>query len=611
MTTIRHLSCFNDHTIAIVRVQPPARAFPKPAPKRHRLFSHAAVLFVVFGATEGDGTAARAQDVTPDANALQEIVVTAEKRESTVLKTAISLTAVTGHDLQEQGITNFATLAQEIPGISMKTAGPGQTEFEMRGLASSGGESPTVGFYLDDTPVTPPAGSSNGKVVIDPNLYDLNRVEVLRGPQGTLYGAGSMGGTIKLLTNQPDLHTFAASAEGIASDTQGGSFNRGGNAMLNVPIVDDKVALRLVATDQYRSGWIDRIVLTNFPLEPNFSTQGSFTPGVGTIRGNVRSASIAQDFHNVNDVREEGFRAILLIKPIDALSIATTAFYQRIDQGGMDLYDNPPGTLAHYQPHDVAEPYSDNFDLLSTVIKFDFARAQLTSATSYWDRTSRQTQDGSEVWQDAFGEPTFTPDAHYIEIDKTRQFTQELRAASTSDGPLQWLIGGFYSKYAAEYEPAGIDQGFITQYGFNTANVYTAYEPRSPAARSVRPGVRTNSRTTGKLPRACVATPTTVPCRPPRPAFSGRRTGPPRPPLRVSIHRSPRLIHTDRRLPRLQHGRQGLPPRRSKRPGSAGALCECPCPTRANRGAASIILGQSMELRVGRESTARGRPLEY
>lgn len=484
----------NDHTIGIVHIQPPAPEsmspksetpaspaapapeVPKPAAKHLGFFAHLALLFAACGAGAAPGTAC-AQEAAPPSNGLEEIVVTAEKRESTVLKTAISLTAVSGHDLQEQGITSFATLAQEIPGISMKTAGPGQTEFEMRGLASSGGESPTVGFYLDDTPVTPPAGASNGKVVIDPNLYDLNRVEVLRGPQGTLYGAGSMGGTIKLLTNQPDLRTFAASAVGIASDTEGGGFNRGANAMLNIPILDDKVALRLVATDQYRSGWIDRIVLTNFPLEPNFSTQGSFTPGVGTIRGNVLAAAVSQDFHNVNVVREEGLRAILLIRPLDMLSVTTTAFYQRIDQGGMDLYDNPPGTLAHYQPADVAEPYSDNFDLLSTVVKLDFTGVQITSATSYWDRTSRQTQDGSEVWQDAFGEPTFTSGAAYIEIDKTRAFTQELRAASTGNGPLQWLAGGFYSKYTAEYEPAGIDEGFVTQYGFGTSNVYTAFEP--------------------------------------------------------------------------------------------------------------------------------------
>src|SRR6266850_406498 len=157
---------------------------------------------------------------------LEEVVVTAEKRESTVQKTPISITAISGADLQAQGISNLLSVAQQVPGVSFKTSGPGQTEFEMRGLTSTGGQSPTVGFYLDETALTPPAMAQNGKVVIDPSLYDLNRVEILRGPQGTLYGAGSMGGTIKLVTNAPDPKQIAANVEVIGSGTTGnGGFN--------------------------------------------------------------------------------------------------------------------------------------------------------------------------------------------------------------------------------------------------------------------------------------------------------------------------------------------------------------------------------------------------
>jgi iron complex outermembrane recepter protein len=100
-----------------------------------------------------------------------------------------------------------------VPGLAQRYASPGLTEFEARGLASNGGASPTVGFYLDEVPLSPPALSQSGKVVIDPNLYDVNRIEVLRGPQGTLYGSGSMGGTIKIVTNQPKLDTFEGSAQ--------------------------------------------------------------------------------------------------------------------------------------------------------------------------------------------------------------------------------------------------------------------------------------------------------------------------------------------------------------------------------------------------------------
>src|ERR1700722_19527206 len=136
---------------------------------------------------------------------LTEIVVTAEKVKSTIQDTPISISALGSAQLEEQGIVNVEDVARDVPGLSMRSAGPGLTEYEARGLASNGGAAPTVGFYLDEIPLSPPALSQSGKVVIDPGLYDVDRVEVLRGPQGTLYGSGSMGGTIKIVTAQPKL----------------------------------------------------------------------------------------------------------------------------------------------------------------------------------------------------------------------------------------------------------------------------------------------------------------------------------------------------------------------------------------------------------------------
>ena len=179
--------------------------------------------------------AAVATETPAVSGGLEEIVVTAEKRSSTVQDTAISMTALSGDQMLQYGITG---IVQNVPGLSMRTAGPGQAELEMRGLSSSGGASPTVGFYLDDYPLTAPAAALNGKVVIDPDLFDLNRVAVLRGPQGTLYGSGSMGG----------------------------GFNPGGNLMLNLPLIDDTLAMRVVASDKFRDGWITRYVESNFPV---------------------------------------------------------------------------------------------------------------------------------------------------------------------------------------------------------------------------------------------------------------------------------------------------------------------------------------------------------
>jgi outer membrane receptor protein involved in Fe transport len=213
------------------------------------------------------GAVLAAGDAAED-DTLAEVVVTAEKRESTVQKTSLSITAVSSQQLIEQGLSRLEDIAASTPGISMKQFSPGQTEYEMRGLPSTGGSSATVGLYLNDVPMAASANSFNGKAAIDPDLFDLQRVEVLRGPQGTLYGAGSMGGTIRLITAPPVLNKFEGSSQTSASDTEHGGLNWGQSAMINLPIKDDVLALRLVGTDKYNDGWIDRIVVNPFPIGP-------------------------------------------------------------------------------------------------------------------------------------------------------------------------------------------------------------------------------------------------------------------------------------------------------------------------------------------------------
>ncbi|MGC2028944.1 MAG: TonB-dependent receptor [Steroidobacteraceae bacterium] len=422
--------------------------------------------------------------LAPPSQDLQEIVVTAEKRESTVQKTPISITAISGADLQASGLSDFTSVAQQVPGVSFKTSGPGQTEFEMRGLTSTGGESPTVGFYLDDAVLTPAAMAQNGKTVIDPSLFDLSRVEVLRGPQGTLYGAGSMGGTIKLVTNQPDPHAFGANVEVIGSDTTGGGgFNHTENVMLNIPLMQDVVALRLVGTDKTIDGWIDRKVVSPFPVEVNNST----------ARGDVAGAPVAQDIRHSNTERLQAGRASLLIQPTDRLSITAGFMHQSLTQDGPNTIDSPPLNEVHYQPFDVAEPFEDKFDLYSLTGKYNFDSFQLVSATAYWDRQQNQTQDISEAMQDYiggfFGPPASWPFSStgtvkeagntwfglgagtITEDDYTRQFSEELRLASTGSGPLQWLAGGYYSSFGATSHVYSFypltNNGFNADFGTN------------------------------------------------------------------------------------------------------------------------------------------------
>jgi outer membrane receptor protein involved in Fe transport len=395
---------------------------------------------------------------TAEGPALEEIVVTAEKRASTVQDTPISITAVSGADLAARGITDFSTLAAETPGISMRNNGPGQTEFEMRGMTSSGGNSPTVGFYLDDVPMTSPAAAQNGKVVIDPSLYDLNRAEMLRGPQGTLYGAGSMGGTVKLVTNQPDPQAFHVSGEATGSETNGGGFNYTVNGMLNLPLVDNQMALRLVGTDSHTSGWIDRIVLSDFPL-PN---------PTGFFRGNVLGAPVAEDYKQSNAEHLAGARATLLWQVSDNFTLTPTVFYQRVTQDGPSAYDSVPGTMAHYQPFDIAEPYSDQFTLGALTANYHAPSFDITSVTARWTRRSVQTQDTSESFENPFTCITIAPGCGELpfygpngvgsgpvvgtETDPSSQVSEELRIASTGDGPLRGVAGVFYSDFNSQWQ---------------------------------------------------------------------------------------------------------------------------------------------------------------
>ena len=418
-------------------------------------------LAVTAYAQQANSNSSGATATSAKKSTVEEVVVTAEKRASTVQNTPISITAFSGRQMQQSGITSVTQVADSTPGISMRSSGPGQTELEMRGMSSSGGSSPTVGFYIDETPLTPPAASLNGKVVIDPDLFDLNRVEVLRGPQGTLYGSGSMGGTIKLITNQPDTSHYYGQVDTTLSGTAGGGVNPTGKAMVNIPITD-KVALRLVGEEKYVSGWIDRIVDTPFPYPTN--PNPSCAPYLACTRGNVTAAP-SKTIPNVNWEIQQSARASLLVKPIDDLSITTNFMYQRISMGGYNEYDQPPGsgTLAHYQPFDQSEPFSDEFKLFSTAIDYDMGFATLTSATSYWERDERQTQDAAEAIYNLLNSFGLAPAGYvrstFTEEDISDQFSQEIRLASPDDGRFKWLIGGFYSRLESIYRDTNTAPG--------------------------------------------------------------------------------------------------------------------------------------------------------
>jgi iron complex outermembrane recepter protein len=407
------------------------------------------------------GTAwAATATATSEDTGLEEITVTAERFTSTIQNTPISISALSGDQLSAAGLTRIQDIVHEVPGLSMRYASGGLTEYEARGLASNGGAAPTVGFYLDEIPLSPPAVSQSGKVVIDPNLYDVERVEILRGPQGTLYGSGSMGGTVRVLTNQPKLGTFEGSVQGTGSYTDGGSGNGGGNLMLNFPL-GDQFAVRVVLSDQYRSGWIDNITVQPFPVDLN-----------SPVQGNVLGTPVTNIIRKANSETLYSGRIGLLYKPSDDLSILATAMTQGLHIGGYDLIDGSPDSAvpsrvygAHYEAFPLREGIRDDISIFGLTVKANLGFADLTSATSYFGRLGYQVQDASESIYysnrtSATGSPPLvagTPfvTVPYAERDPSHQLSQEIRLTSHDVGGWHWVAGAFYSSLHSVWNEIG------------------------------------------------------------------------------------------------------------------------------------------------------------
>jgi iron complex outermembrane recepter protein len=400
------------------------------------------------GATDAAATATSAASTTAatpasaDDSGLAEITVTAERYVSTIQNTAISISALSGDQLIAQGITTIQDITKEVPGLSTRFASPGLTEYEARGLASNGGAAPTVGFYLNEIPLSPPAVSQSGKVVIDPNLYDVQRVEVLRGPQGTLYGSGSLGGTIRVLTNEPKLGTYEGSVQATGSDTQGGSGNGSANLAMNFPI-GETLAARVVLSYLYRSGWIDNITIHPFPVKLGVP---SYTQPLNTVpETNV--------YHNANDETLYGGRVSLLYKPSEDFSVLGEAFTQSLHTGGYDLLDGsptsaqPPTQLydAHYEAFPIREGIRDDISIFGLTVKANVGIADLTSATSYFGRTGVQVEEAStSIYYTNGGGTPYVP-IPYAERDPSHQISQEIRLTSHDIGGFHWVAGAFYS----------------------------------------------------------------------------------------------------------------------------------------------------------------------
>ena len=423
----------------------------------------AAALVLVLAHTEG---ALATEQPATEQPALQEVVVTATRRGTAVQTTPISITAVTAAQIASMGIVDSDSLASSVPGIAVRnTGGPGEMEFEVRGLNSQGGNSSMVGLYFGEIPLSSATDSQLGKDLTDVGLYDVERVELLRGPQGTLYGSSSMGGTIRVLPNAPQLNTYAASAQEVVSGTSsGGDINHQENAMVNLPL-GDTAAVRVVGSFTSDSGWIKRLVIADGTVPVD---AGVF-PEV-TRPSNFYSAPLQEALDGVNTTNVDSIRAQLLWQPMENLTIEPIAMYELVEQGSppaVDVNGNParptvPAVLAHDEIYDAPEPQTDSLSLGSLTIEYRLPAFSLTSATGFWHRNFLDLQDTTEQTASAIGIPVYDaaagglgPDYSSrgpgsLEQDYSRQLSEEFRVTSTAPGPFQWVGGYFYQDLHSE-----------------------------------------------------------------------------------------------------------------------------------------------------------------
>ncbi len=415
---------------------------------------------VAFGQTAGTTTAGTAAPP----KRVEEVTVTAQKRSQNVRKVPISITVLSGAQLKASHIQNFSDLTQAVPNLSFSGgAGPGTSTLEIRGVASEAGTA-TVALYLDDVSLTTRNIYTSGTA--EPRFLDINRVEVLRGPQGTLYGSSALGGTLRYISNQPDLEKFGGNVFSELSGTYHGSLNWDEQGVLNIPIVQDQLALRIAGETGGNSGYINRI-----------------DPATGdTIKANIDS---------------EGFddaRATALWKPNDWLTVTPSVYWQLdIARDNDAQYTDLPNFQT---PKLIAEPGTDRLFVPSLTMDADLGWANLLSVSSAYHRTFDRVQDSTIYNNLAFYlcdplDPVIQcpvdnsppglynalynlPSATFYQ-NNTRQFQQEFRLVSkpydpASGNPFTWIAGLYYStefSQARDIEKVYGASAAIAKYGLN------------------------------------------------------------------------------------------------------------------------------------------------
>ncbi len=451
----------------------------------------AAVVAALYGTPSHAGT-----DAAGDSGGgLQQVVVTASRREAAVEDLPISISAITGDDLEKRGIEDVASLAQSVAGVSYTDKGPfsgvNGANLIIRGLNSE----TTSGLPAAASPVVPPVATyvDDTPLFFSLRLKDLERVEILRGPQGTLYGSGSLGGTVRFVQNRPDPNAFDAQLEAGLSDTRHTNSPNGDvNGMLNVPF-GDTFAVRLNAGWSHDAGFIN---------QPNLYVLDSAGAPVAAQPGSLFSPPVKYSRQGVNSYDYRSARVAALWQPNEAFHAQLSYYYQRATANGFpyaatslaaynqpinpaaqpagnftnpplatQLYDSavPPGVDSLSSAEYSADITHDNVDLAALTVSYDMGFATLTSATAWAHHVNNTRADETQEYinfpffQSLYGQDPRTYILGLEALDD-RPITQELRLASKTGGVVDWVAGLFYNDQKTTIQEHDFYPGYLDFY---------------------------------------------------------------------------------------------------------------------------------------------------
>jgi len=343
---------------------------------------------------------------------IQEILVTAQKRQERSLDVPISIVAIDSATLDSRNIRALDDLAMAVPGLSIQSDGSTTRQVTLRGISNRfGSTSSLVGIYLDEAAVTGGVTSQ-----LDLRTYDLERIEVLRGPQGTLYGDGSAGGTVRFITKNPVLDSFAFKSDFSTLFTQDGSPSEQVDAVVNVPLVQDVLGLRLAGTYDHEGGWIDQ-------------------PVAG--RSNI----------NGQDLKEVRLKGLWL--PTADMSVTPMVVIHR-NNSGLTFGEDRNGDYTQVLNQTSIPRAADNYDIYNLTVTYDLGTVHMLNTATYIKQDKDVRNSGAPL--QILAAPDELPPLEVLQsyTVNSRTFNDELRFSSPGSGPWQWTIGAFYRHLTAD-----------------------------------------------------------------------------------------------------------------------------------------------------------------